>query len=58
MLLDVEITYLILWSVAGEELNEHTDFFPSHSVHILILINANAIGASILPFICFWKTDS
>lgn len=59
MLLDVEITYLILCGVAGGELNEHTDFFfPSHSVHILILIHANAIGASILLFICFWKTCS
>lgn len=27
MLLDVEITYLILCGVAGGELNEHTDFF-------------------------------
>lgn len=53
MLLDVEITYLVLCSAAGEELNENTDFFPSHSVHILILIHANAIVASILPFICF-----
>lgn len=58
MLLDVEITCLILCSVAGVELSEHTDFFPSHSAHILILIHANAIGASILPFMCFRKRGS
>lgn len=33
MLLDIEITYFILCSFSGDELNEHTDSFP----HILCI---------------------